>query len=147
MDLSWPEFDDQGDLPAGVYRVHLSDVLQYFGSGSLQRQIVARRLERIYDLAMLTGQVWRFVVFGSFVTAKTSPRDVDIFLLMQDTFDLRLVKDESAIVFDHQAADAQLGASIFWIRRAAAIGGEESAIEFWQTKRDGSVRGIIEVVK
>lgn len=147
MSTKWPEFNEQGDLPRGVYPARLNDVLQHFGTCSLQRQIVARRLAHIYALATKTGLVWRFVVFGSFVTAKREPRDVDIFLLMQDSFELQLVKDDSAAVFDHQAADSQLGASIFWIRRAAAIGGEEQAIEFWQTKRDGSVRGIIEVVK
>ena len=30
----------------------------------------------------------RFVVFGSFVSAKREPGDVDVFLLMEDTFDM-----------------------------------------------------------
>ena len=36
---------------------------------------------------METSQLSRFIVFGSFVTAKPSPNDVDIFLLGEDSFD------------------------------------------------------------
>ena len=51
-----------------------------------------------------TGHVARFIIFGSFVTAKTEPNDVDIFLLMDDTFDVSKVTGETAILFDHLAA-------------------------------------------
>lgn len=33
-----------------------------------------------------SGNLARFIVFGSFVTAKPAPNDVDIFLLMEDSF-------------------------------------------------------------
>jgi len=39
------------------------------------------------------------------------------------------------------------GASVFWLRRLAALGGEEQTIAGWQIKRDGTCRGIIEIVK
>ena len=39
------------------------------------------------------------------------------------------------------------GASIFWLRRMAALDGEEAAIEHWQIKRDGQKRGIEEVLR
>jgi hypothetical protein len=35
---------------------------------------------------------------------------------------------------------------VFRLRRTAALGGEEAAIEHWQMKRDGSRRGVIEIV-
>jgi hypothetical protein len=41
----------------------------------------------IYALARSTGQLARFIIFGSFVTAKREPNDVDIFMLMEDAFD------------------------------------------------------------
>jgi hypothetical protein len=106
---------------------------------------VAQRLERIYRVAVGTGQVARFVVFGSFVTAKREPADVDIFLLMKDT--LGRLTGEARVLFDHAAAQAHFGASVFWLRRLAALGGEEQAIAGWQTKRDGTCRGIIEIVE
>ena len=53
---------------------------------------------------------------------------------------------EAAILFDHSAAQNYEGASIFWIRLLAVIGGEQAAIEHWRLKRDGTKRGIIEVM-
>lgn len=88
----------------------------------------------------------RFVVFGSFVTAKTEPNDVDIVLLMEDSFDLTSVGGEAALVFHHLAADAWLGASVFWTHRSEALGGEQAMIEYWQIRRDGGRRGIVEIV-
>ncbi len=79
----WPAFDDNGDLPLDIHQAIISDVLQYFGTSNLQRQIVARRLEKVYKLAQGTGRLSRFVVFGSFVTAKPEPNDVDVFMLQR----------------------------------------------------------------
>ena len=128
---SWPEFDDNGDLPEGIHQATLIEVLQHFGTVNAQRLRVGQRLERIYKLASSTGQVVRFVVFGSFVTAKSDPGDVDIFMVMEDSFDSSGVRGEAAVVFDHLAAQNLEGASVFWIRRQAAIGGEQEAVEHW----------------
>lgn len=144
--MNWPDFDINGDLPVGVHKAALTNVVEYFGSGSLQREIVGRRLSRIYQLALSTGHVARFIIFGSFITAKQSPNDVDIFMLMEDTFDSSQVTGEAAIIFDHLAAQNREGASVFWVRRMAAIGGEQSAIEDWQIRRDNKRRGIVEVI-
>ncbi len=108
--------------------------------------MVSRRLARIYKLVAGIEHLYRFIVFGSFVTAKSEPNDVDIFLLMEDTFHVEEVSGEAAIVFDHVAAQNYEGASIFWIRRMAALGGEQTAVADWQFKRDGTRRGIVEVV-
>jgi len=107
---------------------------------------MGQRLERIYKLAHTTGQVARFIVFGSFVTAKVDPGDVDVFLLMEDTFDSNQLRGEAAIIFDHLAGQTVEGASVFWIRRQAAIDGEQEAVEHWQIKRDKTRRGIVKVI-
>jgi hypothetical protein len=142
----WPDFDDNGDLPVGIHQATLAEVIEHFGTSTLQRCIVAQRLGRIYGLARSTEQLGRFVIFGSFVTAKPKPNDVDIFMLMDDAFDFDQLKGEAAIIFDHAAAQNCEGASVFWIRRMAAIGGEQMALEHWQIKRDGTERGIVEVI-
>ena len=121
-------------------------MLAHFATGTVQRRLVGQRLERMYKLAVSTGQVARFVVFGSFVTAKPDPGDVDIFMIMEDSFDSNQVRGEAALIFDHLAGQNVEGASIFWIRRMAALGGEQEAVEHWQTKRDKTRRGIVEVI-
>lgn len=142
----WPEFDIKGDLPVGIYQATLTEILQHFGTGTAQRVRLGQQLERIYMLAHSTGKVARFIVFGSFVTAKPVPGDVDIFLLMEDSFDVTQVHGEAALVFDQQKAQNALGASIFWIRKQMIISNEQEAVEDWQIKRDKSRRGIVEVI-
>jgi hypothetical protein len=83
----WPNFDNNGDLPVGIYRATLSEVIAHFETSTLHRRLVAQRLARLYTLARRTGQLARFIIFGSFVTAKREPNDVDIFMLMEDAFD------------------------------------------------------------
>ena len=142
-----PPFTESGDLPVGVHRATLRGVIERFGRGSRQRVAVASRLARIHQLAANTTQVRRFVVFGSFVTAKSAPEDVDVFLVMEDAFDVAQLKGEQRLVFDHPAAQAYFGASVFWLRRLAALGGEEEAVAHWQLKRNGERRGIIQIVE
>jgi hypothetical protein len=143
-----PFFNDNGDLPPGIYRATLSETLNRFGTGSLQRRLIAKRLERIYRLALSTGHLFCFVVFGSFITAKQEPNDVDVFMLMEDSFFLSKYTGEVRLLFfDHAGAQARFGASVFWMRRLAAFGDEEKAIEDWQVKRDGGQRGIVEIIK
>lgn len=96
---------------------------------------VATRLTRIYELGVATGHLARFVVFGSFITDEMHRNDVDVVMLMDDTFDLGTLSGEAALIFDHAEADAYFGASIFWLRRSGAIGGEEAMIEYWQTRQ------------
>jgi hypothetical protein len=67
-------------------------------------------------------------------------------LVTLKSFDAQQVTGEAAMVFDHLAAQHSEGASIFWIRRMAAIDGEEAALQYWQITREQTKRGIIEVI-
>ncbi|MFM9960541.1 MAG: DUF6932 family protein [Planctomycetaceae bacterium] len=143
--MQLPAFNEDGDLPPGVHVASLRIVLERFGRSNLARQIIGKRLQRIYKLATSTGHVSRFVVFGSFVTNKEEPNDVDVVLVMDETFDDSKLEDSERLLFSHDSADSEFGASVFWLRRPVAFGGEQAMIEFWQTKRDLSQRGIIEI--
>jgi hypothetical protein len=66
---------------------------------------------------------------------------------MENAFDLNSVRGEAAVVFRHQEADAHFGASVFWTHRSGAIGGEQNMIEYWQVRREGGQRGIVEIVR
>ncbi len=77
-----PLVEKDGDLPPGIYCATLRETLGRFGKGSRQRIAVAQRLERVYCISILTRQLARLVVFGSFVSSKTDPADVDVFLLI-----------------------------------------------------------------
>jgi hypothetical protein len=103
-------------------------------------------VERFHELATRTGALDRLIVFGSYVTEKPDPNDVDVVLVMRDDFVPSGCPPEALPLFDHARASAELGASIFWIRPGMLI--LETLDHFlasWQTKRDGSRRGIVEV--
>ena len=67
-------------------------------------------------------------------------------MMMEDSFDAQQVDSEAAIIFDHVAAQHYEGASVFWIRRMAAIDREETVIRYWQSTREQTKRGIVEVI-
>ena len=145
--MALPAFAESGDLPPGIHRATWQETLDRFGAASARRKVLSLRLQRIWQLASSTGHLKQFVVFGSFFTAKAEPNDVDVFLLMEDAFDASQLTGETRMLFDHAAAQAHFGASVFWLRRLAAFGGEQQAIEDWQVKRDGGKRGIVKIVR
>ena len=142
-----PPLTEPGELPLGVHLGSLREILGRFGVGSARRKALGLRLARVHRVDQATGHLARFVIFGSFVTSKSEPNDVDIFLVMADAFDASRLLGEAALLFDHGAAQAHFGASVFWLRRAAAWPSEQAAVEFWQVKRGGGRRGIVEVTR
>lgn len=142
-----PAFDSRGYLPVGVHQATLAEVVDRFGSGTLQRELATSRLVHIYELAQWTGKLLRFVVFGSYVTAKPSPNDVDIILVMADDFTEHDYNSGLFPIFDHLRAQQELGASVFAVRPGFVIGETvDDFIASWQTKRDKSLHGIVEVM-
>ena len=97
-------------------------------------------------MAWATGHLARWVVFGSFVTAKSLPNDVDVFLLMENTFDMAQLTGEAQLLFEHAAAQTRFGASVFWLRRLAVLDDEQTTLSHWQITREGYPRGIIEII-
>ena len=144
--VALPSLTEDGELPLGVYAASLHEVLNQFGVGSAQRKALTLRLARVYRVAQATGHLARFVVFGSFVTHKLEPQDVDVFLVMADTFDASHLRGDARLLFDHDAAQAHFGASVFWVRHLAAWQNDQAAVEFWQVKRGGGRRGIVEII-
>jgi hypothetical protein len=108
--------------------------------------LLGLRLERVYNVAWATGHLARCVVFGSFVTAKPFPNDIDVLLLMEDTFNVAQLTGEAQLLFEHSVAQTRFGASVFWLRRLAVLDDEETALLHWQITREGSQRGIVEII-
>jgi hypothetical protein len=141
-----PEFNEFGDLPEGNHPVSLDEVVARFGSGSAQRRVITERLRRVYQLAMASGHLDRLLVFGSYVSDVGEPNDVDVILVMQNDFRTEDCPAESAVLFDHARANDELGASVFWVRPDMLLGEPlEQFLAFWQTKRDGRRRGVVEI--
>jgi uncharacterized protein DUF6932 len=145
--MGLPNLNAEGDLPTGVHRATIDEVILRFGSGSHERKRAASTLRRVWELTKKAGHFQRLIIFGSFVTAKLAPNDVDIILIMNDAFRVEACDQEAAAVFDHVRAQQELGASVFWIRPELLVRDTlETFIQSWQRKRDGKLRGIVEVI-
>src|SRR5262249_58349299 len=76
-----PPFNAQGDLPSGVHLATLAEILECFGHGVPQRMIVTERLQRVIALTQGTGKLERVFLWGSYVTDKPEPGDIDLLLV------------------------------------------------------------------
>ena len=141
-----PNLNHDGELPEGIHQATIDEVVARFGSGTEQRIIVTERLQRIYQLAKATGHLQQLLIFGSYITAKPKPNDIDVVIIFDDNFDMTVCSEDVKKLLNHQQAATEFGASVFWIRPSLLF--LETIDEFiagWQVKRDGTRRGIIEV--
>lgn len=144
--MALPEFNEHGELPSGVHKATIDEVTTRFGKGSGQRLKVTDHLKHIYQIARATGKLEQLIIFGSYVTAKPEPNDIDVVLIFSDDFDVSTCSEETRLLLDHGRAADVFGASIFWIRPSLLF--LETLDEFiagWQVKRDQTRRGIVEV--
>lgn len=84
-----PEFRADGYLPEGLHVATEAEVTFRFGSGTSQRQHLALRLRRWIELCRVV-QAKRLFVDGSFVTAKTTPNDVDAVVWLPGDFEVKV---------------------------------------------------------
>lgn len=137
-----PPLNQHGDLPAGVHAAGWKEIEERFGTGSKARSHAFAALQRLHELASGTGALRTCYVFGSFVSAAAEPRDVDVVLVMSRDFRLEDCPAESRPLFSHLAAQARFGATTFWFREGTM---PDHLLRAWQVKRDGTLRGILEV--
>ena len=90
----------------------------------------------------------RLFIWGSFVTDKLFPRDLDVFLLMQEGFD----REFSALalpqryIFEHESARLLFEADIFLATEAIGAAVLTSWLSVYQLTRDMEQRGIVEII-
>jgi len=83
--ISIPKLNSEGELPGGIHTATLREVARVFGSASGYRDLLFQRIQRLHEIAFATGHLARFVVYGSFVTSKPNPNDVDVFMVYWQT--------------------------------------------------------------
>jgi predicted nucleotidyltransferase len=98
-------------------------VREVFGIGSARRKLLIGNLENIIELAKSTGKLERVIVWGSFVSTKEFPQDLDLLFIMRDDFDVSATAPEVRKVFDYAQGRIAFNADIFW---AKSLIGEEA---------------------
>jgi predicted nucleotidyltransferase len=141
-----PDLNGDGELPAGVHVADWDAFESRFGGPSPRRLWLLGRLRALLELAATGGRLRRLFVWGSFVTGKPAPRDLDVLLIMSEDFEVDPLPASVQAVFDSTRAKLLFEADVFWAR--ASIGKE--ALDLWlstyQTSRSFRKRGIVELV-
>jgi hypothetical protein len=140
-----PEFNSEGDLPNGVHATGWHEFQSRFGLATARRVWLFGRLQALVELAAKTGKLRRVFVWGSFVTTKPAPKDLDILLIMDEGFEIERIAPPSREVFDSTRAKLRFESDVFWAR--VSIGEEVLQIwlETYETSRNFRKRGIVEL--
>jgi hypothetical protein len=99
-------------------------------------------MRKVELVARSTGRVEAIYIFGSFVTAKPAPADLDLFMIMSSDFASETVEGRARLLFDRSRAALVWGICLYWI---TARTDRTPFIAAWQLRRDGGSRGIVEV--
>jgi predicted nucleotidyltransferase len=99
-------------------------------------------IREVIALARSTENLEAAYIFGSFVTAKAAPADIDIFLVMSRDFSSSQAVGRARLLFDRSRAAIVWGICIYWI---TARTDRTSFLETWQLTRSGGQQGIVGV--
>jgi hypothetical protein len=140
-----PDLTNYGELPPGVHLATWPEFESRFGCLSPRRLWLSGRLRTILQLAATGGRLRRVFVWGSFVTAKPAPRDLDVLLIMSDDFEVDQMSAPAQVIFDCTRAKLLFESDVF--RARASIGQEafDLWLETYQTSRSSRKRDIVEL--
>ena len=83
--MELPDFQADGYLPPGVHLCDEPEIIQRFGIGNLARRRLGLRVQTWLAMARAI-HAKRFLIDGSFVTAKEEPNDVDAVIWLPENF-------------------------------------------------------------
>jgi hypothetical protein len=140
-----PDFTPWGDLPVGVHVTQWEEFSSRFGVSKPRRRWLLSRLQAVLSIAGGTGKLRRVFVWGSFVTTKASPKDVDLLLILDEDFEVADLPSAMQAAFDPVRARLLYESDVFWAR--ASIGNEtfDTWLETYQISRTFRKRGIVEL--
>jgi len=80
--LVLPDSEPGGYLPAGIHLTTLNEIRARFGTGSTARQQQMNLLQMVSEAARNYSTIKRILLWGSFVTTKPAPNDLDYSLVV-----------------------------------------------------------------
>lgn len=121
------------------------DIQVRFGSSTPRRQFLFEQLQTVVHRLRGTGQIKNIYLFGSFVTGKDSPNDIDLFVIMSSTFSTVGRSEKDMEVFQHDVCRILFHADVFWVTEAVGADRIEDMLEVFSRDRDGRAQPVIEV--
>jgi uncharacterized protein DUF6932 len=89
--VALPGFDRDGLLPPGIHAAPLREVVARFGTGSPAREEKAELLRLVVEAAKDYRTIKRVLVWGSFVTNRPEPRDLDYSIIVSVDYNPDLI--------------------------------------------------------
>ncbi len=136
-----PEFNANGYLPKGVYKATLREIKQRFGSNASKRKELFKGLQSLIKLLRKHEKcIERFLLNGSFVTDKNSPKDFDCILIVKNDFDFSSPEAKQLL-----AAKGLFNAHIFTFTEED-VSRIRRLIDFFGHDRNRKAKGLVEVI-
>jgi len=107
--MSLPDFDQDGYLPPGIHAASLEEVIKRFGTISQVRNRQAELLRQVVEAAKAYTTIKRVLIWGSFVTDKLEPADLDFSLVVSINHWQTKINDEHRRFFVPSEARLRYG--------------------------------------
>jgi hypothetical protein len=116
-----------------------------FGCGTPRRVFLFQQLQAVIHRLRITGNVKQIYLFGSFVTGKDYPNDIDLLVIMNAAFSTASLSGKDLDVFQHDVCRILFNADVFWVTDSVGADRIEYLLDVFSRNREGQVQPIIEV--
>jgi predicted nucleotidyltransferase len=125
--------------------IALDDIGVRFGTITPRRQFLFRRLKLVIDQLLATQSAKKIYLFGSFVSGKASPNDVDLLVIMSAGFSTTRLHGKVLEVFQHDVCRIRYQTDVFWVTEAVGSDRIEDLLQVFSHDRLGQIQPVVEV--
>ncbi len=144
--MNLPQLNVDGYLPPGIYFAELDEVLAQFGTSIPTRQRQGNLLRLIVGSARKYPTIKRVLLWGSFVSAKPEPGDLDYSIIVDPRHPTTTIAPEDRRFFIPYNANIHYGVDRgYLLLREYPLDDYFRSLELICHDRDGQPRGILEV--
>lgn len=123
----------------------IEEIRARFGVSTPRRQFLFQQLQTIIHRFRANQEVKQVFLFGSFVTGKDSPNDIDLLVVMKPKFSTANLDGSDLELFQHDTCRILFHADLFWVTEAVGAEALEDLLEVFSRDRAGRSQPIIEV--
>ena len=102
-------------------------------------------LPPIIDQLLVTTCVKQIYLFGSFVSGKASPNDIDLLVVMNSGFSTTQLDETILELFQHDTCRIRYQAHLFWVTEAVGDDRIEDLLEVFSHDRNGRPQSVVEI--
>ena len=140
-----PDFETNGLLPPGIYLTTLPEIQARYEAGSAKRHERFALLRAVVEAARHYASIKRVLVWGSFVTVKPEPDDLDYSIVVSVDHARVQVAAEHRRFFQPAMARQHYGADTgYLVLRDYPLENYLERLDF-MCQRDGVLCGILEI--